>query len=172
MIERILNYNNLSSKDKKKLKEEVLKSTPRDMFYYIYYTNDKNKNIVINKLLSSNDKRYIKLLFSGYENLNTNKVFNKLLSFNDSKIIFYSLYDRNNLEDKYYIKAIKKLLTLPRDNYLYLLFYIYFIVLNRYNENIFKILKSLNKNITKDNYKDILIKIEKENKNEIKEYNE
>lgn len=172
MIERILNYNNLSSKDKKKLKDEVLNSTPRDMFYYIYYTNDKNKNIVINKLLSSNDKRYIKLLFSGYENLNTNKVFNKLLSFNDSKIIFYSLYDRNNLEDKYYIKAIKKLLTLPRDNYLYLLFYIYFIVLNRYNENIFKILKSLNKNITKDNYKDILIKIEKENKNEIKEYNE
>ena len=47
MIERILNYNNLSSKDKKKLKEEVLKSTPRDMFYYIYYTNDKNIVITI-----------------------------------------------------------------------------------------------------------------------------
>ena len=76
----------------------------------------------------------------------------------------YFLYDRKKLEDKFFIKGINQMILNGIDKYLYLTFYYYFVILNRYNEKIIEQLIYLNKGVNKQNYKEFLSKFRSNSK--------
>ena len=168
MIEEILNLKGSNQQ----LKEKILREkNPRNLFLYAYFSNDKDLNEISKEILETEDRRYLPFFFRQIENIDLEKFFEKILQF-DNKTIFYSLYDRKKLDDKFYIKGINQMILNGIDKYLYLTFYYYFVILNRYNEKIIEQLIYLNRGVNKQNYKEFLSKFRSDSKEKIIHHDE
>lgn len=137
MIDDILNlyYKKYTDGELKELEAKVMKSNnPRYIFIYAYYFQDKiDKNLIENKLIELNNLRYLRFYFRSVKSINTDLLFDKILSFNNPKEVYYAIFDDTNIDDKYIILAINKLIGLNENRYLLLLFYYYFNVLKGNN---------------------------------------
>lgn len=159
MINKILNLKNkLCTKEEIETLIQDLLEANEARYYFIasYFIDRVNTEEIQNALINTNDERYIQFYFRQVKNVNKELFFNKILEFNDAKTIFYSLYDRRDLTDNYYLKGINKLIELEAKKYLGLTFYYYFNILKRYNEEIFNILKYLIPEITINNHSRVL----------------
>lgn len=156
MVNKILKMaTTLNTKEELEKFEDELVAANEARYYFLasYYVKNLNIPKISEKILATNDKRYIGFYFRQIVSIDLDKFFDKILEFNDAKLIFYSLYDRKNLDDIFFVKGIKKLLTISNDkHYLDLTFYYYFNVLKRYNKVIFEILKELIPEINEENY--------------------
>lgn len=156
MVNKILKMaTTLNTKEELEKFEDELVAANEARYYFLasYYVKNLNIPKLSEKILATNDKRYIGFYFRQIVSIDLDKFFAKILEFNDAKLIFYSLYDRKNLDDIFFVKGIKKLLTICNDkHYLDLTFYYYFNVLKRYNKVVFEILKELIPEIDEENY--------------------
>lgn len=151
LIEEIINGNS-------KIKEKILKlNNPRLLFLYAYYFQEEELDEISAAIIKSNDERYISFYFRQIKNINTALFFEKILEY-DNKTIFYSLYDRKNLDDEYFTKGINKMISNGQDKYLFLTLYYYFVILSKFDKDMFTILKKFDQNIDENNYKNILQK--------------
>ena len=159
MINKILNLKNkLCTKEEIETLIQDLLEANEARYYFIasYFIDRVNTEEIQNAIINTNDERYIQFYFRQVKNVNKELFFNKILEFNDAKTIFYSLYDRRDLTDNYYLKGINKLIELEAKKYLGLTFYYYFNILKRYNEEIFNILKYLIPEVTINNHSHVL----------------
>lgn len=168
MIDKIIDiYEKQNKEEINSLKNEIIIShNARYMFIFAYYFPEYIDDEFNKNLLETNDKRYITFMFRQIKNINENVYFNKILEY-DNKDIFYSLFDRrvNNVE--YYLLAFKIFEKRNIDKYVFLTLYLFFIINDEYDEKMFEILNKYIPNITKENYKDVLIDFVNKNKEEI-----
>lgn len=147
----------ISPLELKALENELIElNNPRYYFLASYYVKGLDIAKISTKLLATNDKRYIQFYFRQIPHIDLTKFFQKILDFSDPKVIFYSLYDKKNLDDIFFIKGLDTLKLLGNNHYLGLTFYYYFNVLKRYNDTIFNYLKELIPDATSDNYSFVL----------------
>ena len=161
MIERILKLSkgNTEMAEILTLEKEIIHSNnSRFMFLYAYYFPNQNLNNISEAILKTNDKRYINFFFIQIHRIDLNMFFSKILEY-DNQTIFYALYDRKNLDDIFFIKGISKMLENGEDKYLYLIFYYYFLVLNRFHKDIFHLLLKLENTLNEKNYKQYLVNL-------------
>ena len=136
------------------------------MFIFAYYFPEYIDDEFNKKLLETNDKRYITFMFRQIKNINEKVYFNKILEY-DNKDIFYSLFDRRVSDVEYYLLAFETFKNGNIDKYVFLTLYLFFIINDAYDEKMFEILNKYIPNITKENYKSILIDFVNKNKEEI-----
>lgn len=172
MIDKILKYSKSNKKEEiDRLEKEIIESNnARYLFLYAYYFNNRNLDKISNAILKSNDQRYISFFFRHINNINIDLFFPKILSY-DNKTIFYCLYDRKNLNDKYFINGLSKMLINGIDRYLILALYYYFIILDKFNKEIFHMLLNIDNKINEKNYKEIITEYKNNLKEKIQDYN-
>lgn len=168
MIDKIIDiYEKQNKEEINSLKDEVIKShNARYMFIFAYYFSEYIDDEFNKKLLETNDKRYITFMFRQIKNINEKVYFNKILKY-DNKDIFYSLFDRRVSNVEYYLLAFETFKNRNIDKYVFLTLYLFFIIEDKYDEKMFEILKKYIHNITKENYKNVLIDFVNKNKEEI-----
>ena len=168
MIDKIIDiYEKQNKEEINSLKDEVIKShNARYMFIFAYYFPEYIDDEFNKKLLETNDKRYITFMFRQIKDINEKVYFNKILKY-DNKDIFYSLFDRRVSNVEYYLLAFETFKNRNIDKYVFLTLYLFFIINDAYDEKMFEILNKYIPNITKENYKSILIDFVNKNKEEI-----
>lgn len=171
MIDKIIDIYEKNDIDEiNDLKKDIIKSNnSRLMFLYAYYFPEYIDDQFNRNLLKTNDKRYITFMFRQIKNINEQEYFNKILEY-DNKDIFYSLFDRKEKNIDYYLLAFKTYKKRVLDKYVFLTFYLFFIINNQFDEEIYKLLKKYIPIITKENYKEVLIDYINKNKEQIPIY--
>lgn len=172
MIDKIIEYSN-GNVDKDKiddLEQEIINSNDaRLMFLYAYYFSNRDLKNISEALIKTNDERYISFFFRHIKNINIDLFFQKILNY-DNKTIFYCLYDRKDLDDKYFINGLSKMLINGIDRYLNLTLYYYFIILDKFNKEIFHILLNIDNKINENNYKEIITQYKNKLKEKVENY--
>jgi N-acetyl-anhydromuramyl-L-alanine amidase AmpD len=160
MIDKIIDLSkNNNQIEIDNLEQEVISSNNALYIYaYAYYFSNRDLSKLNKTILETNNQTYIMYYFNNIKNIDEEEFLRVILEF-DCKTIFYSLFGRKNASDKSYIKAYTKLLEYPEDTYKNLLIYNYFVVLNKYNQELLDLVKKQLPNLAKDNYKELLTKL-------------
>jgi hypothetical protein len=127
----------------------------REIFYNTLNNNNLDITSTSKLILDTKDKKYIKLFITHINNTDKLLFLDFILSTNDAGYIYNAWFDIDDYVDSTKL-FIDKLIELDDKRYILLIFYNYFIVRNKYDEEILNKLKLLNKDINEYNYKDIL----------------
>ncbi len=163
MIEKILQHKN--KKNTYELEKEIIASkNARYMFLYLYFVNQENIEIISNEILNTGDFRYIHFLLRKFEIKNYKSIFNFVLTNNDPRYLFNILYDVDYLNNDERINLINKIILSKNNSYIIKALYYYFVVLNMFDEKLFRKMKELFENeiaikITSENYKNMLERV-------------
>lgn len=168
MIDKIIDiYERKNDKEISNLKKEIIEThNARFMFIFAYYFQEYLDDEFNKILLETNDKRYITFMFRQIKNIDEEEYFNKILEF-DNKDIFYSLFDKRITDASFYIKALDMLSKREMDKYFVLTLYLYFCLLNQFDEKVFSYLKQIDENVNDTNYMNFLKCFVEENKEKI-----
>ncbi len=163
MIDKILNYKNLTKNELANIKQEIMQSNDaRLMFLYLYFIDHEHLEDISMKILKTGNLRYIHFLLRSFKVTNyANIIEYILININDAKYLYNILYDVDYLDNNYRLQIINKIITLNDNKYLLKAIYYYFIILNLYDEELFDKMQTLCQSlfkitINKDNYKAIL----------------
>lgn len=162
MIEKILKYKN--SKNTSELEKEIIESkNARYMFLYLYFVNQNNIEKISDEILKTQNFRYIHFLLRKFEIKSHKKFLDFILTNNDPKYLFNILYDIDYLNNEERINLINRIIFSKNNSYIVKSLYYYFVVLNMFDEDLFKIMVKMFKDIASSdmnfsNYKEILEK--------------
>jgi len=146
MIEKILNLKYSTNIDEiKKLEKEILNlNDARLMFLYLYYVDSNNLEFISEKILKTENYRYIHFLLRSFKIKNYKLILDYILLNNSNPgYLFNVLYDVDYIEDEYKIKLINKIISLKNDKYIFKAIYYYFVILDLYNKELFDNIKLL-----------------------------
>lgn len=137
--------------------EEILETNnARLLFLYLYLHKGANLDIISNKILETKDLRYIHFLLRTFPLKDYDKYIEFILNTSDSPGYLYNiLYDVDYLDDDTRLKLINKIIEAKDNRYIIKATYYYFVILNKYNEELFNKIKLiikavLNMDITKE----------------------
>lgn len=138
MIDKLLTYKN-DNKKMSQIKEEILASNnARLMYYYLYYSNGEDLDLISLRMLNTHDYRYILFLLRTFELKNYSIFVEDILSNKkDSSYLFSCLYDIRYLSEDYQIKLLNKILESDNKYYIFKSIYYYFVIQKKFNNNIF-----------------------------------
>lgn len=165
MIDKIIDLKNtlLSDDEYKEWENKIISSNdPRLIFLFSYFAKNVKVDKVSNAILNTNNMRYISFFMRSIKGIDVDLFINKILEIGSIKDLYYTYYDNPYLSSEHVIKIINRMEEIDSNNYyIYYLYYYYFNVLNKFNDDIFALLKnkihSLKKiEVTTDNYKEIL----------------
>ena len=163
MIDKILNYKNLSKSERDNLKQEIIESNDaRLMFLYLYFVDREQLEDISIKILETGNIRYIHFLLRSFKVLNYVSLIEYILkNIDDPKYLYNILYDVDYLDNKYRLQIINKIISSKDNKYILKALYYYFVILNMFDEELFAKMQTLCQSIfsikiDKDNYNDML----------------
>lgn len=171
MIDKILDFkDNMHENLYEELFNEATKNNDaRILFMMAYYIKNANIAKLSEAILKTDNLRYILFFMRSIPNINKDIFLNKVLSLATPKDAYYCMFDNRDLTDEQIIKLMSKI---EGDiKYYFLSIYLYFIVFNKFNLNIFNKAKSMasfmNISIDENNYKEVLMHLKAEKFKEI-----
>lgn len=165
MIDKIIDLKNceLSDDEYSEWESKIISSNnPRLIFLFSYYVKNVKVDKMSEVILKTNNIRYIRFFMRSIKGIDVDLFVNKILELGTISDLYYTFYDNSYLSDENIIKIINRLEEIDSNNYyIYYLYYYYFNVLNRFNDDIFNLLKDKifsvkEMEVTTNNYKDIL----------------
>lgn len=159
MVDKILKMHHLdlSFDEYLNLEKEVLDShDARLIFFLALYIKKANIDLLSKKIIELGNIRYILFFMRSIKNINIEMFMEYILNFAEAKDLYYCMFDNKYLSDSYMIKIIERIEQTGDREYFYLSIYFYFVILGRFNENLFsKISKLFNEKgfeLNKGNY--------------------
>lgn len=158
------------------LNDAIEKQDARILFLLAYFVKDVDKVLLGEEVLKTDNLRYISFFMRSIVGIDKKRFIDKILALGNERDAYYCLFDNRDLEDEEIFKLIEKSRT--NQNYYFLCLYHYFIVLDKFNNVLFSLVKEyLNKldiDVDKENYRRILMDLKDEMINygevEIKEF--
>jgi len=160
----------------KVLKKAIETKDARLLFLIAYFVKDADKVLLGEQILKTDNLRYISFFMRSISGVDKRRFIVKILALGNERDAYYCLFDNRDLEDEEIFKLIEKSRT--NQNYYFLCLFHYFIVLDKFNNVLFSLVKEyLNKldiDVDKENYRRILMDLKDEMINygevEIKEF--